>query len=286
MRGNFCLLHFLIECKRICDNYSHDEMTVYAAQACFFIVLAIFPFLMLLLSLIQFVPMINRSDLLVMLIRIVPDTLDSLVAGLVDELFSDTPMAILSATAITTLWSASRGILSIERGLNRVQGIEVHRNFIIRRIVCSFYTIIFSVICILSLMLLVFGDILQKRLLRLLDSILPFDFPGIQTRGIITMVVLFFFFLLIYSLLPARKLSFRSQMPGAVFAATGWSLFSMAFSLYFKYFGNYAITYGSLTAVVLLMLWLYFGICILFLGAEINRSLTQHYGKEKNLHTE
>lgn len=264
------MLRFLIDCKRISDKYTRDEMTVYAAQACFFIILSVFPFMMLLLSLIQFVPMISRADLLSLVIRIVPDTLDSLVIGLIDELFSDSPMTILSVTAVTTLWSASRGILSIERGLNRVQEIESQKNYFLHRIVCSLYTIVFSLICILSLILLVFGDILQKRLLKLVGTVLHFDILDFPIRSIFTLAVLFLFFLLIYSLLPAQKLPIRSQIPGAVFSALGWSLFSVAFSIYFKYFGNYAITYGSLTAVVLLMLWLYFCICILFAGAEIN----------------
>lgn len=68
----------------------------------------------------------------------------------------------------------------------------------------------------------------------------------------------------------SRRLSVKSQTPGAAFAAVGWALFSTAFSIYFRYFKNFTVTYGSLAAVILMMLWLYFCICILFMGAEIN----------------
>ena len=87
-------------------------MSVYAAQASFFIILASIPFLMLLLSLIQATPLVNESDLLSLVVQMVPDTLDGLVVYVLDSLHSDSPMALLSATAIAALWSSSRGMLS------------------------------------------------------------------------------------------------------------------------------------------------------------------------------
>ena len=76
----------------------------------------------------------------------------------------------------------------------------------------------------------------------------------------------------IYTYVPDRKLTLKSQIPGAVFATAGWIVFSLVFSLYFRLFGNrnFSYMYGSLTAMVLLMLWLYGCICLLFFGAEIN----------------
>lgn len=264
------MVWFLLECKQISDKYSKDEMSVYAAQASFFIILAAFPFLMLLLSLIQLIPVVNESDLLTYLVQAVPDALDGLVVNIVDSLYSDSPMTILSVTAVTALWSSSRGMLSIERGLNRVYGADYHRNYILQRIICSGYTIVFSLMCVLCLVLLVFGEVLQKQLLRLFPMVSRFKFLIFPVRGTVSLAILFFFFLTVYTILPHKKQSIRSQAPGALFSAVGWSLFSVAFSVYFHYFGNYAVTYGSLTAVILLMLWLYFCICILFLGAEIN----------------
>ena len=80
------------------------------------------------------------------------------------------------------------------------------------------------------------------------------------------------FFLGIYTFVPDRRLSVKSQVPGAVFSTLGWMGFSLAFSLYFTHFGgwNYSYMYGSLAAIVLFLLWLYFCMCILFWGAEVN----------------
>ena len=155
------MIWFLLECKQIFDKYSRDEMAVYAAQASFFTLLAAFPFLMLLLSLIQLIPIVHISDLLNLIVQAVPDNLNGLVIYMIDSLYSDSSMAILSVTAVTTLWSASKGMLSIERGLNRIYGVTVQRNYILRRIICSGYTILFILMCVLCLALLVFGGMLQ-----------------------------------------------------------------------------------------------------------------------------
>ena len=101
------MIRLLLECRRLFEKYSKDEMSVYAAQASFFIILASIPFLMLLLSLIQATPLVNESDLLSLVVQMVPDTLDGLVVYVLDSLHSDSPMALLSATAIAALWSSS-----------------------------------------------------------------------------------------------------------------------------------------------------------------------------------
>ena len=186
-------------------------MSVYAAQASFFIILAAFPFLMLLLSLIQMTPYVNKSDLLTFVVRAVPDALDSLVINIIEDLYSDSPMTILSATAITALWSSSKGMLSIERGLNRVHGDTGRRGYIFRRILCSGYTVLFSLMCVLCLALLVFGGILQRRLLMLLPALGHFDFLISQARKIIPLFFLMIFFLAIYTVLPWKKQKRRQR---------------------------------------------------------------------------
>lgn len=271
------MIWFLLYFKQICDKFVRDEMSVYAAQASFFIVLAAFPFLMVLLSLIQLVPIVNESDLMVFLVTVVPDNLHGLVLKIVDSVYLRAPGTVLSLTGLLALWSASKGMLGVERGLNRIYGIEVERNWIYRRIVCSFYTVLFTLMCLLSMILLVFGNLLQVQLFKWVPGLSRFSFLIEPGRTVGFLVVLFFFFLGIYVVLPFKKQRIRSQIAGAFFCAVGWFLFSMAFSVYFKYFGNYALMYGSLTAAVLFLLWLYFGICILFFGGEINCFLA---GKE------
>ena len=96
----------------------------------------------------------------------------------------------------------------------------------------------------------------------------------ISVRTIVGMCLMILFFSLLYSTIPQKKLSFFSVLPGSILSATGWIGFSYLFSFYIDNFSNYSATYGSLTAIVLSMLWLYACMYIVFIGAEINQILS------------
>ena len=267
-KGQDFMLRLLLFGRQVYLKYSMDEMSVYAAQASFFIIMAAFPFFMVLLALIQVAPMIHEADLLRFLLPAIPGRFQGLLIYLLDSLHSDSPAALISVTALAAVWSAAKGMLGIEKGLNRVFGVTSPRNYILRRALCSVYTLAFSLMCVTSLALLVFGSFLQEMLLKWLPALSYLSGMISLGRGLVMFIMLMIFFTAIYTALPHRRLSICGQIPGAMFSAAGWALTSLAFSVYFRYFGTYAVTYGSLTAVILFMLWLYVSICILFVGAE------------------
>ena len=139
---NFMFRLFLLG-RQVYLKYSMDEMSVYAAQASFFIIMAAFPFFMVLLALIQTAPLIHEADLLRFLLPAIPDRFRGLFLYLLDTLHSDSPAALISVTAVAAVWSASKGMLGIEKGLNRVFGVTSPRNYIRRRALCSVYTLYF-----------------------------------------------------------------------------------------------------------------------------------------------
>lgn len=272
------MISLIFRCKHIWDRCVKDEITVYASQASFFIVTAFFPFIMLLLTLIQCLPNVGKSDLLSVMVRIMPQMLHSLIVSIVDDLYIKSPGTILSVTALTALWSASKGMLGIERGLNRIYGDFKRRNYVLQRLFCSIYTLIFMLVCVMSLVLLIFGKNIERLLFRYLPILAPAARLVISLRVLFALAVFLFTFVGLYTIVPAKKQKPRQQFPGAVFTAVGWLIFSYAFSIYFTHFSNFSYMYGSLTAVVLLMLWLYICICILFVGAELNGFLEKsHY---------
>ena len=270
------MISLIVHGKEIFDKYKRDEVTVYAAQASFFTVISFFPFIMLLLTLIQFIPGVNKSDLLSILVTIMPDMLDALVVSIVDDLYNKSPATIVSISAIVALWSAARGMLGIERGLNRVFESPEKRGYILRRLICAGYTVLFIIACVASLLLLVLGSSIQRFLVKWLPVFSHFTGFLFGLRPLLTLWLLIFIFSGLYTYVPLRKYSLRSQMPGALFSTVGWMIFSALFSIYFNNFSNYSYMYGSLTAVVVLMLWLYICICILLIGAEINYHLERH----------
>lgn len=264
------MLTYLLYGQRIIKKYISDEITVYAAQASFFIIMAAFPFTMLLLSIIQVVPSISQTDLLELLGPIIPHQFSQILFSLVNSLYTESPITLLSLSAIAALWSASKGMLGIAKGLNRIQGDQSHRGYLITRIICSGYTIVFILVCILSLVLLVFGDTLSRFILKVFPFLTSITQYIINVRTLLSLGTLIFCFTGLYTFVPNRELRWRDQIPGALFSTLCWIGISFGFSIYFRYFNQFSYTYGSLTAVVLLMLWLYCCICTLFLGAEIN----------------
>ena len=270
------MISLIVHGKEIFDKYKRDEVTVCAAQASFFTVISFFPFIMLLLTLIQFIPGVNKSDLLSILVTIMPDMLDALVVSIVDDLYNKSPATIVSISAIVALWSEARGMLGIERGLNRVFESPEKRGYILRRLICAGYTVLFIIACVASLLLLVLGSSIQRFLVKWLPVFSHFTGFLFGLRPLLTLWLLIFIFSGLYTYVPLRKHSLRSQMPGALFSTVGWMIFSALFSIYFNNFSNYSYMYGSLTAVVVLMLWLYICSCILLIGAEINYHLERH----------
>lgn len=276
------MVRLIIRIKQIYDKFAADEMTVYAAQASFFTIIAAFPFIMLLLTVVQIVPSVSQGELMEFILALVPVGYKSVAFRVISDLSLKSPATMISVTAITALWSSSRGMMSIAKGLNRVQGKVEKRWYIVKRLICAGYTIVFILVCVLSLGLLVFGTTIQNFVLRQFPLIARVTQHIISLRTLLALAFFMFVFDGIYTYVPDRKLSLKSQLPGAMFTTAGWILFSMAFSLYFKLFGgnNFSYMYGSLTAIVLLMLWLYGCICVLFFGAELNYYLEIYRSEE------
>ncbi|MBR3771613.1 MAG: YihY/virulence factor BrkB family protein [Clostridium sp.] len=249
-----------------------DFVSSFAAQGAFFIIISAFPFTMFLLTMIQYLPM-TQGDLLSIINTYIPDTLNSYIIMIMTEVYDIGSGTIISVTAITALWSASRGLLTLIRGMNNIYGIKETRNYFRLRFLAVFYTFVFTIMLICTMFFLVFGNSLlvwiQKRLPNLVDLALLI----ISIRTIVLLLVLVLFFEALYLFIPNRKSSFIRELPGALIASTGWMVFSYGYSYYIDHLKDFSSTYGSLTAVVLLMLWLYFCMYILFFGGEVNHYL-------------
>lgn len=255
-------------------KYKSDYVTAFSAQAAFFIMLSFFPFIIFLLTVTNYLPF-SQQDIIDIISSVIPKDFQAFVISIITDLYNKTSGTILSVSIIVTLWSASKGFLSLIRGLNSVYEIDESRNYVILRILATFYTFLFSLAIILTLVILVFGN----SLLNYISKIAPFFndiinfINSIRTLGI--MVVLVLFFAMMYRFIPNRQTTLRKELPGALFATLGWSTISILFSFYIDNFQRLSYMYGSLTGVIMIMLWLYMCMNILLIGGEINYFL-QH----------
>lgn len=246
-----------------------DYVSAFSAQAAFFVIISLFPFLMLLLTLIQYLP-ITKYNLMLILTQVFPANVKSLVISIVSEVYEKTSSTIISAAVISALWSSSKGILSIVKGLNSVYGIKETRSYIRLRILSTVYTLAFAVMIVITLGILVFGNRLYVWIESKASFLTDLALLIISIRTIVGLLLLTVFFLIIYIFIPNRKTKMLKELPGALITATGWMGFSYLYSFYIDNMGNFSNTYGSLTAIVLFMLWFYFCMYIMFIGGEIN----------------
>ena len=254
-----------------------DYISAFAAQAAFFIILSFFPFVMFLLTLLNYLP-ISPEDLRTFISGIFPATVNNFLNTVFSELVKKASGTVLSVTVVAALWSASRGMLSLVRGLNAVYGHKETRNYFLVRSVSMLYTLGFAALLIITMLLLVFGNQLYEFIIRSLPLLGDLALIIMSIRTLVTMAVLTAFFLLFYLVIPNRKSTLLKELPGAVLAAGGWLMFSYLFSFYIDNMSGLSYTYGSLTTLAICMLWLYFCMYILFLGAEINMLLTTGKG--------
>ena len=248
---------------------SEDNVSLYSAQASYFIILSIFPLILLLFTLIGFTS-IPQEALFQAVKEILPSTLDQFLEQIISDIYSKNSGTIISITSITSLWAASKGVFAIVTGMYCVYHIPDKRNYIISRFLSIIYTFIFIVVIVFTLGIIVFGN----KLYSLLASKLPILYDIIDTifgnRTLIALCVLTLFFLMIYKTVHKSGYSLGELLPGSILSSIGWMAFSYLFSIYVDHFSHYSNMYGSLTTIVILMLWLYVCMFIIFLGGELN----------------
>lgn len=260
---------------RVMDVVSSHHTGAYAAQAAYFFVLSMIPIILLLLTMVQFTSL-TKDYIMNAVLQAFPTTVEGLIESIVDQVYSQSG-TIIPITVLVALWSAGRGVLSITSGLNCVYESRETRNYVYLRIRASLYTVIFLVAIILSLVLSVFGNriaiMLNQHfpvLVRLIDTV-------IRSRTLITLCILTLFWDMVYKYLPNRKnigkTTMKKQLPGAIFTACAWQVISFIFSIYLDIFTGFTTMYGSLTMIILIMLWLYMCMYVILLGGEVNALL-------------
>lgn len=246
-----------------------NHIPVFAANATFFMVIAVFPALMVLLMILQYTPL-TTDDLINAVSGLLPASLMTFVETLIHDMFNRSSGTVLSIAAVTAVWSASRGVLGVLIGMNAVYDVNDTRNSVVRRIISIIYMLGILPAILLTLALHVFSTRISDFIIMTFPALSRATMVVVSFRTIILVVVLTAIFCLIYKVFPNRPARYLAQLPGALFAALGWQLFSYFFEIYVNNFANYSYVYGSLTTIVIAMLWLYTCMMILFMGGAVN----------------
>ena len=264
------------------EKCKQDNIGAFATQSAFFLLLSLIPFLMVFSSLLQYT-VVSEATLLKYVNGLVPEYIAPFVISIIHEVYHKS-VGIVSVTAVGAIWSAAKGVQSIAEGFNCIYGVKETRNWFVRRFWAVIYTLVFMFSIIAALVLLVFGKGIQGILTGYVPLLAQATDLLFRLRGFLVLFVLSFVFTILYKTLPndkgmtEYKPTLKNQFPGAVLCALAWYLISEGISIYLDYFNGFSM-YGSLATIVLVMLWLYFGMYSMLFCAEMNLSL----GKRKTL---
>lgn len=256
------LIHLVVKIKK-------DDIFALSSQLAYYLVLSFFPFLIFLFTLISF-SNLSAEVILEALETMLPNSVFELTQNIILEVLGTQSTGVLGISLILAIWTASSGARAVFKGVNKAYNIREERNYVKRAIISFISTIGLAITVLLSLSLLVFGDVIGNYLI----DILPFRQVLIMIWNIlrygVILFILTFIFAFIYKYAPSKKIRWRDVLPGAIFATIGWVVVSIGFSFYINNYSNYSRFYGSLAAVFVLMIWLFLTSLIFMFGVEIN----------------
>lgn len=248
-----------------------------AAILAFYFVLAVFPAAIFVLSLLPSlsIPHLQQA-MLDLLHQVLPAQSASFFDGAVRYAATEGRNGLLTFGLIFMLWSGSTGVYVVMEQLNAIHGVKDRRPWWKARGIAMVLMLVFAALAIGSLSLVIFGGAAQGWVASLIGWSRALRIFFATLRWIVLMAALFLALAVAYKFGPDVNVRFRYLSPGNVATASLVALASVGFRLYVWKFGNYNATYGSLAAIIILMLWMYLAGISVLVGCEIDTLLHRY----------
>jgi len=254
--------------KRVYQLYTDAKVPFLAAQTSFYVILAFFPFIAFILTLIQET---HLDDTLFMqaLSSFLPSSTYVLTLQVLESARANKSLFISIGGVAASLWPFTKAVQSLIFSINTIYG--TNEGNLLKRLGFSLLlTAAFIILNILSIILLLFGHYIGKVIFEYLGS--PDTFIRIwdYLRYEFSVLILLFIFIILYKTIPRKKLKLGDVFPGAALATILWLILSSAFSFFMNRFFRFASIYGGIAGIILLIMWLYWAMHIILIGAVIN----------------
>jgi membrane protein len=266
--------------RELYQEINEDEIFNGAAALGFWLTLAIFPAMIVMMAVLPYLP-IHRVDQEIMglLRQALPESAAVMFAGVVQEITREQRGGLLSFGLLATVWAASAGMYAIMQQLNITYDVKEARSFLRARLTAIGLSALFAVLVIGAFSLVVLGETLQQWIASRFAVGATVLTLFMVFRWTMIALCLLLGFAFIYYLGPDVEQQFKFITPGSIIGTVLVIAASLAFKFYATNFGNYDATYGSIGAVIVLMLWLYLAGLVILFGSEIN-ALIEHYAPE------
>ena len=182
----------------------------YAAQAAYFFMLSLIPIILLLMTLVQYTPA-TRTDVIEAVRLVFPTSVQGFIISIVQQVYNQSK-SIIPITILVAMWSAGKGVLSVTSGLNEIYENTDTRPYIYLRIRASFYTVIFIMAIVFSLVMSVFGNSISQFIIQHVPMLTRIVNTVLRTRTLFTFVMLTIFWDLVYKFLPDRTKRYKTTM--------------------------------------------------------------------------
>lgn len=255
--------------KKLWHRIQEDDLPGLSAQLAYYFLLSLFPLLIFLFTLLPYLS-ISQDYMLGLIKGFAPSETLDLVSKNLKDVMDHRHGGLLSFGIIGTIWSASNGISAVVRAFNKAYNVKETRSFIVSRGMAVLLTFGMVFVLIAAVFLPLFGKQIGIFLFSQFGFTKEFLTVWSMLRWILSAVILFLIFTVLYWIAPNIKYRCKSALPGAAFSTVGWIISSLALSFYVGNFNNYSATYGSIGAIIILMIWMYITAFIIILGGEIN----------------
>ena len=302
------MIELFFKARRFVVRMRQLDINAYSASAAFFLFISLVPILVLFCSIFPYTGL-TEDELIDLIEASTPIIFNDFLDGLIYEIY-DSTAGVVTISIIATIWTAGKGIMAIIQGLNTVNEVKEERNYFTLRIVSGFYILVMMVSLLLSISLIVVGtDMFRRILIYLKIDVSVLKGIIMKPRLLYTFIIWSLIFAVFYTWMPYRgpqnknrqiklfsdkklvriwnetdpwideegnslqtkglKLKYRKQIPGAMIASAGWMFFSVVFTSIVNM--GYGITiYGTMSFLVISMLWMYCCMYMLFIGAYFN----------------
>lgn len=265
------LRSFLDSIAAATKKFTNDHLSAYAAQATFYLMLAIFPFTMLICMASRLLPFLKEDTLLTVVRLLVPEDYQSIGIDLVDSYYNENIGSAKIVLIVFLIWTASRLIQALMNGFNTTYGIEENRSQTLLRLIGCVYTVALCGMLIALVVMYALGSKVFAMIMKHLPDWYLLELILKLTRDLASPLLLLLVFWLSYVILPSRKTRFRDELPGALLTTVVWSGAAGLYGMFLKQsFDRYSYVYGSLTGVVMILIWLYTCVYVWFVGGELN----------------
>lgn len=259
--------------------YAKYDMPAYAGYATLYILTALFPMMMLIISIVNMLPGYSAESVSDYILSFLPDipSVKSFVSGMIFNLKSQSTGLLASVAGFTALWSASAGITAMQKGLKRMidsSAYDIKKDKPLALLFTFFFVILVPVLLLFQMLGSTILDITRQFAVslgagELIDKVSSI----VHTGSILSFLIGLLIVQLTYTFLPREKIKMRDQLPGTVFTGYMWFIFTYLFGYFIPKFYKSSGLYGSLASLFITLLWLRFIIVILFYGGALNRAL-------------